>query len=235
MCPGRFCDGELCGYARSCNGLKNAPGGPTADGVYTIDGDGTDSLSPADAFCDMTNDVGGWTLVLKADGSRPTFAYDAALWTDDVELGGAPLYDATEAKLRTFRTVEFTQMRIVMVTGTETRALVMDVGASSCFELFNSGFTSTSVSRAAWLAMVPDVSLQDNCGDQGLNVAPRGEQARTRIGIVGNNERNCDSQDSRIGIGGAGVNDRVTTGNATRENGPDGNRDTVSFGYVFVR
>lgn len=234
-CPGRYCDREVCGYARSCNELKNAPGGPTADGVYTLDGDGPDFLAAADTYCDMTNDAGGWTLVMKANGGMPTFRYDSGYWTDDVELAATPLYDAIEAKLRTYRTVAFTQMRVEMVTDEETRAVILDVGAGSCVELFNRGLSATTVARDDWLDIVPDASLQDNCGTQGINVAPFAAEARVRIGIIGNNEGNCNSANSRIGVGGAGENDDVTTGNVARWNGGDGERDTVSFAYVFVR
>jgi hypothetical protein len=234
-CPGRFCAGEACGYARSCNELKNAPGGPTTNGTYTLDGDGPDFLAAADAFCDMTSDAGGWTLVMKANGGMPTFRYDSPYWTDEVELAATPLYDAIEAKLRTYRTVEFTQMRVVMVTGTETRAVILDVGAGSCVQLFNRGYSMTTVDRDTWLAMVPDVSLQDNCGMQGINVAPDSDELRVRIGIIGNNEGNCNTPNSRIGVGGAGENDGVTTGNVARWNGIGEDRNTVSFAYVFVR
>lgn len=235
LCPGRFCDGDVCGYARSCNELKNAPGGPTADGHYTLDGDGPDFLTAADAYCDMTNDEGGWTLVLKADGSMSTFVYGSAYWTDNVELAGSPFFDRVEAKLRTFRTVAFTQMRVVMVIAKDTNAVVLDVGAMSCVELFNRGYSMTTIDRDVWLSMVPDPSLQDNCGAQGINVAPQSDQARVRIGIIGNNENNCNSANSRIGIGGAGENDDVTTGNVARYSGWGNDRNTVSFGYVFVR
>jgi len=238
-CPGRFCDGDVCGYARSCSELKSAPRGPTTDGAYTLDGDGPDFLAAADAYCDMTSDAGGWTLVLKANGGMPTFRYDSPYWTDNEELAASPVYDAVEAKLRTFRTVAFTQVRVVMVTAADPtpfmRSIILDVGANSCVELFNRGQTDTALDRSAWLSMVPMVSLQDNCGMQGINVAPETDHARVRIGIIGNEQGNCGSANSRIGVGGAGENDDVTTGNVARWNGFGNNRDTVSFAYVFVR
>jgi Fibrinogen beta and gamma chains, C-terminal globular domain len=233
LCPSRFCDGEDCGYARNCNELKSAAGGPTTDGVYTLDGDGPDFLPAADAYCDMTSDDGGWTLVLKVDGTQTTFAYDAAYWTDEVEYPMSPLYDTIEAKLRTFRTVAFTEMRIVLVTGAETRALVLEIGALSCVALFNAGEIGTSLSPAAWLSLVPESALQPNCNAQGTNITPAGAgYARTRIGIVANEQNDCNSTNSRVGIGGGDV---PVAGNIARWNGSTGERTISAFAYVFVR
>lgn len=233
-CAGHFCAGGGCGYARSCSELLAAGGSPP-DSTYMIDGDGPGGLGPANTYCDMTLDGGGWTLVLKANGGAGTFAYGAALWTDTTELGDSPNLDAVEAKLRAYVNVGFTQMRVVLMTAAEARAIVLDVGAPSCVTLFGGSYRQTKLPRDSWLAMVPDVSLQDNCGQQGINVAPQSDQVRVRIGIVGNNENNCNSTNSRIGVGGAGENDGVTVGNVARWNGWGGDRDTVSFGYVFVR
>jgi len=82
--------------------LARDPG--ASDGVFTIDPelDG----SAIEVFCDMSTAGGGWTLVLKVDGTQPTFTYAASLWSSPTLLNAAsvtPLRE--EAKLASFTSV----------------------------------------------------------------------------------------------------------------------------------
>src|SRR5262249_5931137 len=63
------------GTGPSCKAIRDA-GKSAGDGAYTIDPDGAGGEAPVAVYCDMTG--GGWTLVLKTDGSSTAHYPDAA-------------------------------------------------------------------------------------------------------------------------------------------------------------
>lgn len=251
-CVGSVCNTTTgsCEYAKSCKALRDAqPGFLSA--VYKLEPAGT---APFDAYCDMVTNGGGWTLALKANGGLPTFGYNQALWTNTAVYNpDKPNFDDTEAKLQTFASVPFSDLMIGIRQAGTTRYAVLAVGISgaSLYTMFATGaHTPLSVSRDTWKGLLTTSSLQPNCNKSGLNVvadpgwpdpATVPELARVRIGILGNNETDCQSPDSFIGIGGranvCAVDSAVTVGNVAGCGG-DGGADPfkqIGFGYVYVR
>ncbi len=248
---GSTCPGEVVPATETCNGLDDNCNG-TADepftapvvscsnlnrtmpsGVYAIDSDGAGSAAPFFAYCDMTTDGGGWTLALKAAGASTTFAYGSALWTNTTLLNPTSLdMLQTEAKLQPFVSTQFNQALLMMNTGGTLRTVRGDIAASpSLRAIFGGGWVGTSVGTATWHALVPGAGIQPFCNRQGFNATTASYNAR--FGLVMNQENDCNTPDTVIGIG---LNTPNTSGafcGCCNTSGSCARFD--SFGYLFAR
>ena len=75
--------------------------------------------------------------------------------------------------------------------------------------------------------MGPYASLQSGCNREGFNIlSDDTSMAKARIGIIGNNENDCTSCDSRIGFGTGGRHNDAST---------CGNQDKTAIGYILVQ
>jgi hypothetical protein len=245
--PGEFAE-TACGgsadvtcAALDCYSLHTA-NRALGDGIYKLDPDGAGGAAPFDAYCDMTTSGGGWTLLMKVDGSLTTFTYASSLWTNPTpyQPDSCALDEVSETKSAGFATMPFTAMRVGMFdfTDAHTRWLELEHANNSLLELFTSGYQPLAEGRDAWKSLVASPSLQPNCNMEGFNVdAPYG--VGTRIGIVSNQENNCGTPDSRIGIGTQGDNcgqdTNHSSGDEARCGGDAGDVSIATFGYVMVR
>ncbi|MDP3213175.1 MAG: fibrinogen-like YCDxxxxGGGW domain-containing protein, partial [Deltaproteobacteria bacterium] len=238
---GEGCVAGACQTMASCREIHAAlPALP--NGAYPIDPDGAGGGAAFGAYCDMTSDGGGWTLALKADGAQGTFVYDSPLWSSADTLNPASTnLDPVEAKFASFARVPFTALRLALVDGGTSRAVVIPFrAADSLLSVFATGvFEATSVSRAGWTGLMASGSLQPHCNREGFNNDVPG-YTRVRLGIVANQENDCASPDSRLGLGGQGLTcapslGSSTVGNSASCGADNGDRDTRAFGYLFVR
>ncbi|MBM4345969.1 MAG: hypothetical protein FJ100_21555 [Deltaproteobacteria bacterium] len=218
----------------SCAAL--GPGG--ANGLYWIDPDGAAGKTPAfQAYCDRA--AGGWTLVLKVDGAKPDSAYGSPLWTEVTPTAGATASpDGTTARLPGYATLSLTQVRLTLVVGGTARSLVFAAKAANLRALLTGPAVKTTATVLQWQALLPKGSLQDHCLLQGFQVAaPNGVKAR--IGILGNNEKDCGSVDSWIGAGATanicGAKDTPGAGNLACWNPDWGDAKTAAIAWIWVR
>ncbi len=233
--PANGCEtaGE-CVYA-SCSAVPRT----RPSGVYNVSTGGVRWT----AYCEMTADGGGWTLLLKVDGNASTFNFDSGLWTNTALLNaGSTNLDRVEAKFQGFTNQAFTSIRLAFAEGSTTRSLVVASTGTSLRDVFAGASRATSAGRGGWRSLVGSPSLQPYCNAEGFNVGVGGYR-RVRLGIVANQENDCGSPDSCLGVGfGSDSNGCITpafagatAGNIATCGGDAGDRNTRVFAYVFVR
>ena len=159
-------------------------------------------------------------LFLSSQNLQQKFHYDANLWKNDNEFnlpGGETGFDSRETKLPTYWETPFSKICLGMKIGQQIMFIVINKQADSLYSLIADGqHRATSLSREKWKSLInPGGSLQPHCNMQGVNaVGAMSDLAKARIGIIGNQENDCNSCDSRIGFGtGGNFDDSNTCGN----------------------
>ncbi|EDO38134.1 predicted protein [Nematostella vectensis] len=207
-------------------------------------------IKPRDAvikvYCYMESMCGskGWTMVMKIDGNKKTFRYDSALWSNKEAFnpsGADGGLDKVETKLTTYSEFPMSKLCTGWDTNGDTRWGLVNYDSASLYGLIADGkYRTMSHGRKFWKAMVPVSSLQNHCNSEGFNVFSGGNGGKARIGIISNNELDCGSPDSRLGLGtmgsSCGMNNDNSAGNEARCDQLDnGEKSIKSFGYIFAQ
>lgn len=230
---------------RSCSDLRVGQG-VSVDGLYLLDPDGADGDAPFEAWCDMTTDGGGWTLVLKVDGEKTTFRYENQIWTNENLLNeSAPGLDTTEAKLPGYLSLPVDGVRVVLRDPSGTlRGLRIPLKGESLRDVVAADGDLTDEGTDAWLGLLDGADLQQSCVLEGVNAGgglSGFASARVRLGAVGDDAQNCETPGTWIGVGGGTHPASCTTllGSYTAGNmvgcSPGGVNDIPAFATVWVR
>ena len=124
----------------------------------------------------------------------------------------------------------------------QVRAFSFSYPASSLYDLIADGnYRQTHIGRSQWKQLIQGSTLQPNCNREGFNVF-HGKYNEVRLGLVGNNENDCKTPDTFIGLGGddryycGPSKSRNTAGNLGQCARPhNGNKNIVAMGYILVR
>ncbi|KAL9953802.1 hypothetical protein ACROYT_G041268 [Oculina patagonica] len=128
--------------------------------------------------------------------------------------------------------------------GQQINFIVINKQANSLYSLIADGqYRATSLGRNSWKTLIgSQASLQTNCKKEGFNAAysPKGS-SKARIGVLGNNENDCITCDSRIGFGTAGyygsMDDSNSCGNEAINHPSSDNegKHIEAMGYILVQ
>ena len=126
-----------------------------------------------------------------------------------------------------------------MKIGQQIKFMVVNRQANSLYSLIADGkYRATSLGRNTWKTLIgSQASLQTNCNKEGFNaVGTNSRFSKARIGIVANQENDCNSCNSRIGFGTGGYpDDSNTCGNGANWYPDNGDKHIEAMGYILVQ
>lgn len=96
----------------------------------------------------------------------------------------------------------------------------------------------TTLGRNTWKSLVGvRATLQTYCDYEGFNqVCSHSTGSRARIGVVNNDNDQCNTCDSRPGFGTGGyIDDTNTCGNVGPGSSDNGGKNTKAMGYISVQ
>ena len=115
--------------------------------------------------------------------------------------------------------------------------IVINKQANSLYSLIADGqYRKTTLGRDKWLSLIgSNASLQRNCKKEGFNAkCTLSSRSKARIGILGNDEKDCRECNSRLGFGSGGNYDKTNTcGNLDNHN--EKRLSIKTMGYILVQ
>ena len=163
---------------------------------------------------------------------------ESAYWTNNetynTENGTISFYKE-EAKFPAFSHAPFSDVCIGMKVSSDARWLrIPGINKLSLLSIFIKGNPLyTNMSRSSWKGLIASSSLQLNCNRQGFNVFGQSNSILSRIGYIANQEDDCNTCDSFIGLGSSHF--RSSCGNVAAVYSDNGNRKTHAMCYVLIR
>ncbi|XP_031557784.1 uncharacterized protein LOC116294339 [Actinia tenebrosa] len=201
--------------------------------TYMIDNKQTD------IYCHLSSDLcgsRGWTLAMKTDGSKNTFAFSSPLWSDKTAYNlsaGKTGFDNHETKMPSYWAMPFQSlcvgMKVGKTVGNNLNWALIPYSASSLYDVIaEDKFTLFSIGRNQWMSLIGGSSLQYNC-----NVGSFNFLGIARLGFFSNDQNDCNTPDSAIGFGFSWHG--LSCGNRCTATCSNGEKLIVTFGYILIK
>ncbi|MDR6461646.1 MULTISPECIES: fibrinogen-like YCDxxxxGGGW domain-containing protein [Chryseobacterium] len=227
---------------RSCKEILSS-GLSTGNGLYWIDPDGSANAYCAEqVYCNMTDNGGGWTLILKSMNNNTDFRYSSAKWASGTPFNDSD-FDITDTSTENalYAPYNYLQSKEFWVDFVTTPDL-------TSFTIPTAG-TPKALANATLNTNIANQYLNQPCTDSGVpstyytpgnayswyggalangvNIGANSYQTRARFGVLTNNEQSeiFNTADSALGIGVISFNSasNIGSGNANSM------LDTLSF------
>ena len=176
--------------------------------------------------------------------SQQTFKYSSSLWSNKETFnldGGKTGFDSQETKLPSYWNTSFSKICLGMKIGQQpVKFIVINKQANSLYSLIADGhYNATSLGRDTWKSLIgSDASLQYNCNREGFNALGdyiNSGHSLARICIIGNDQDDCTTCDSKIGFGTGGWPDNSNCGNEASYYSDNGDKHIKRMGYILVQ
>ncbi|CAB3994196.1 Hypothetical predicted protein [Paramuricea clavata] len=219
-------------------------------GVYQISVGNNQVIN---VYCRMTSVSscygGGWTMVMKMTDACSSYWTSRSTYGDNAYWRNGGL-DNRQYKGSTYWQTSFKEICVGMKYGGRLRAFSFSYPASSLYSLIADGkYRQTHVGRAQWKSLIHGSSLQRNCIREGFNIYVNSQRhTRVRMGVMANQENDCNTPDSFVGLGGGGgLNYQLwgwcrpshtsanAAGNLAQCNADKGNKNARAMAYILVR
>ena len=173
--------------------------------------------------------------------NQGTFHYDSEYWINKIPYNlslGETGFDSQETKLPAYWNTPFSKICLGMKIGQQINFIVINKQASSLYSLIADGkYRNTTLGRDKWKRLIgSQASLQRNCNKEGFNAVVHQAASKARIGIIANEQTDCNTCDSRIGFGtGGDTDDSNTCGNEATYSPDNEDKHIKAMGYILVQ
>ena len=171
-----------------------------------------------------------------------TFKYDSSHWKENTTYmdnsdGRDGGLDNREFKGSTYWRTSFTEICVGMKYEKILKAFSFSYSASSLYSLIADGeYRPTQLGRNKWKWLISGSSLQYNCNQEGFNVYSSSDKhSRVRLGLIANDQKNCKTPESFIGLGAHRYKKENAAGNIGFNSPHNGDKNLKVMGYILVR